>query len=309
MAESKKIITVFGATGAQGGNVVRSLSRTSDVAIRAVTRNPDSQKAQALAAMPGVTVVKADLTDGASLVGALEGAYGVFLVTNYWAHMSEEQEKKEIKAVLDVIESAQVEHIVWSTLDNTVGTYKPVGSLKHVPHFQCKYDMDSQFPKEKTTFFRACAYMDNFVGMMAPNKSPEGKLSLTIPMGGKKIHLTSTEHIGNVVAKAFAEPEKSKGKILVACSDKVTVTEVAAMLTEYGGTHVEPVEPPTEMYATFFPDQGSEDLANMFQFYQDGQDYNAIRDEALAGKTGDFVYPRGLPLRTWLCDNKDKIKS
>jgi len=304
----KPIITVFGATGSQGGGVLRSLVRTGKYCIRAVTRNPNGKKAKVLGTIPCVTPVKGDLDDASSISAAVEGAYGVFLVTNYWAHLSEDKEKTQIQTVINACAAANIQHIVWSTLDNTKGTYKPVGELTYVPHFQCKFDMDEQFPQESTTFLRCCAYYENFIGQMKPSKNQDGNYQIVLPMAGQKVHLTHMEHFGNVAAEAFLKPEQSKGKVLVAVSDKVSGQEIAAALAEVTGIEqIGVFEPETAVYATFFPDQGSEDLANMFQFYIEGKDYQAIRDEALEGSTGDFTYPVGLPFRAWLHDHKSKL--
>jgi len=301
----KPIITVFGATGSQGGSVLRALVRTGKYSIRAVTRNPDSKKGNVLSSIPCVTAVKADLDDAASINAAVDGAYGVFLVTNFWAHFSEDKEKAQIKATIDACAAANVQHIVFSTLDNTKGAYKPIGDLEYVPHFQCKYDMDDQFPQESTTFLRCCFYYDNFVGQMKPTKGDEN-YQIVVPMGGQKMHMTSVEHIGNVAAEAFLKPETSKGKILIAVSDKVNADEIAASLSEVTGETVVAYQPDNEAYATFFPEQGSKDLANMFQFYMEGEDYKKIRNDAHEGK-GDFEYPCGLPFNAWLHDNKSKF--
>merc|ERR550519_2157745 len=110
--------------------------------------------------------------------------------------------------------------------------------------------------------------------MMKPSKNEDGSsYTITIPMGGQKLHLVNTEHIGNVAAKAFMNPKESKGQVLVAVSDKISCSEVAAILSEVSGKTVNGYEPGTAEYATFFPEQGSEDMANMFQFYMDGKDY------------------------------------
>lgn len=77
-----KLVTVFGATGGQGNAVARALLASS-FKVRAVTRNPASEKAQALKSL-GTEVVKGDLNDAASVTAAVQGAYGVFYVTNYW---------------------------------------------------------------------------------------------------------------------------------------------------------------------------------------------------------------------------------
>ena len=83
-----KLITVFGATGAQGGSVVKALLADGGFKVRAVTRNPDSAKAKALSEQ-GSEVVKVDMDDKESLKAAIAGSYGVFAVTNYWGMLAE----------------------------------------------------------------------------------------------------------------------------------------------------------------------------------------------------------------------------
>ncbi|NUR99676.1 MAG: NmrA family NAD(P)-binding protein, partial [Kribbellaceae bacterium] len=126
---STKLIAVVGATGAQGGSVVRAIlaDKSGEYAVRALTRNPDSAKAQELAAA-GAEVVAADLEDEASVRAAFEGAYGAFVVTNYWAPLSPEQEAARTRAEMELEQAetaaraardAGVQHLVWSTLEDT----------------------------------------------------------------------------------------------------------------------------------------------------------------------------------------------
>ena len=114
---SKKIITVFGATGAQGGGLARAILNdpNSEFAVRAVTRDTNSDKAKTLANM-GTELVQADVDDEASIKKALEGAYGAFFVTFYWAHMSVEKEVAEASAYARAAKAANLKHVVWSTL-------------------------------------------------------------------------------------------------------------------------------------------------------------------------------------------------
>src|SRR4029079_337750 len=92
----KKIIAVIGATGAQGNGLVRAIlaDKSGQFAARAISRNPGSEKAKALAAL-GAEVVAADVDDEASLARAFAGAYGAFCVTFFWQHMSAERELTE----------------------------------------------------------------------------------------------------------------------------------------------------------------------------------------------------------------------
>jgi hypothetical protein len=115
----KKIIVVFGATGAQGGGLARAIlnDKNSEFAVRAVTRDPNSDKAKALAAM-GAEVVEADLAHPDKVLKAMEGAYGAFCVTFFWAHFSPEQEAAEAKCMADAAKAAGLKHVTglpWKT--------------------------------------------------------------------------------------------------------------------------------------------------------------------------------------------------
>ena len=93
-----KVIAVVGATGAQGGGLVRAIlnDRSGEFAARAITRDVNSPKAQELAAL-GAEVVAADVDDVESLKRAFQGAYGAFCVTFFWAHFSAEKEIAEAR--------------------------------------------------------------------------------------------------------------------------------------------------------------------------------------------------------------------
>src|SRR5688500_14919677 len=91
--QMSRIITVFGATGAQGGGLARSILTDPQqrFRVRAVTRKPDSPAARALSEI-GADIIVADLDDAASVRRAMDGAHGAFCVTNFWEHLSPEKE-------------------------------------------------------------------------------------------------------------------------------------------------------------------------------------------------------------------------
>src|SRR6188472_2710633 len=116
----RKLIAVFGATGAQGGGLARAILDDPDggFAVRAITRNVDSDKARALAAR-GAEVVAADLDDPESLQRAFDGAYGAYCVTNFWEHFSPEKEKAQARNLAQAAKTAGLRHAIWSTLEDT----------------------------------------------------------------------------------------------------------------------------------------------------------------------------------------------
>ena len=120
----KKIIAVVGATGAQGGGLVRAIMSdpNSEFTARAITRDPSSDGAKALAAL-GAEVVAADIDDEASVRSAFEGAYGAFCVTFFWAHFSPETEQAEAGNMARAAKTAGLKHVIWSTLEDTRGLH------------------------------------------------------------------------------------------------------------------------------------------------------------------------------------------
>src|SRR6266566_7800840 len=119
MADTK-VIAVVGATGAQGGGLVRAIlaDPNGGFAARAITRDPNSDKAKALAAA-GAEVVAATLEDPDSLRRAFDGAYGAYCVTFFWAHYSPEKEIAEVQSMAAAAKAASLQHVVWSTLEDT----------------------------------------------------------------------------------------------------------------------------------------------------------------------------------------------
>ena len=107
-SNSRKLIAVIGATGQQGGAVVRALQAHGQFKVRALTRNPGKHRRLA------DEVVEADLNRPETLAAAFEGAYGVFLVTNFWEPGTDEL--KQATAAVRAAKNAGVEHFVWTTL-------------------------------------------------------------------------------------------------------------------------------------------------------------------------------------------------
>ncbi|HEY2535161.1 MAG TPA: NmrA family NAD(P)-binding protein [Xanthobacteraceae bacterium] len=116
----RKIIAVVGATGAQGGGLVRAILADPDgeFLVRAITRNANSDKAREVARL-GAEVATVDIDNEESIKKALQGVYGTFLVTFFWARLSPEREKAEARNLARAAKSAGVKHVIWSTLEDT----------------------------------------------------------------------------------------------------------------------------------------------------------------------------------------------
>ena len=170
-----RLITVFGATGAQGGPIVHSLLE-GGFKVRGVTRNPDSDKAKALIAA-GAEVVKGDLGNIPSVEAAVKGAYGVFYVTNFWELFGRDEKtayEKEIeqgKAVADVCKREGVKHVVFSALE---AVKEKIGIL--CPHYDSKAVVDKYLDEigVPKTSVRYSVYFENFTTYFAPQKQDDG---------------------------------------------------------------------------------------------------------------------------------------
>ena len=310
----KKIIAVFGATGAQGGGLVKAIlnDANSEFAVRAVTRDINSDKAKALAKL-GAEVVAADIDNLESIKKVLQGAYGAYFVTFYWAHYSPEKENQEAKNMAEAAKSAGLKHVIWSTLEDTrkwiplsdnrmptlMGKYK-------VPHFDGKGESDHYFTDAgvPVTFLLASYYWDNMIYFgMGPKKGPDGKLAITMPMGDKKLSGIASEDIGKCAYGIFKRGSEFIGKTVGIAGDEPTLKQMAASLTQALGQEVKYNEITPETYRGFgFP--GAEDLGNMFQFYRDFNDYLSNNRNVELSRQ---LNPSLKSFDNWLVENAKRI--
>lgn len=310
----KKIIAVAGATGAQGGGVVRAIAADPEggFVARALTRNPDSDKAKALAAL-GAEVVAADVDDAQSLERAFEGAYGAYCVTFFWDHFSPEKELAQIGAMAQAAKKTGVSHVVWSTLEDT-RRYVPLDDDRmptlqekyKVPHFDAKGEGDQLFADAgvPTTFLLTSFYWDNFIYFgSGPQKGPDGKLALTFPIDDKKLPGIAAEDIGKCAYGIFKAGSKYIGERVGIAGEHLTGTEMAAAMSKAVGQEVGYNAVPPDVYRTFdFP--GADDLGNMFQFKRDFQDeFLGVRKIEVARS----LNPELQSFATWLDRNGAKI--
>ena len=279
----RKIIAVLGATGAQGGGLVRAILKDpgGGFAARAITRDVHSDKARELARL-GAEVVAADVDDEASLVEAIQGAHGAYFVTFFWAHFSPEKEIAEAGNMARAAKTAGIRHAIWSTLEDTrrwvplsdsrmptlMGRYK-------VPHFDAKGEADKLFTDlgVPTTFLLTSFYWDNLIHFgMGPKKGPDGKLAYTMPMGDKKLPGIAAEDIGGCAYGIFRKGAEYIGKTVGVAGQHLTGAEMAAALGKaLGQDVVYNAVSPAAFRAFGFP--GAEDLGNMFQFKADFETY------------------------------------
>src|SRR5258707_9323839 len=194
VSNDKKLIAVIGATGQQGGGVLRALQASGQFKVRALTRNPDKHRELA------EEVVEADLGRPETLKAAFEGAHGVFLVTNFQEAGSDEL--KQATAAIRAAKDAGVKHFVWSTLPDVEGIS---GGKFNVPHFTGKAKIDRVVKDggfENYTFVIAPFYYQNLAAVLAPQKQADGSMGWALPLDPTRrvIHMGDINELGNIVA-------------------------------------------------------------------------------------------------------------
>jgi len=310
----KKIIAVAGATGAQGGGLAKAIlaDPSGGFAVRALTRDVNSDKAKALA-VAGAEVVPADVDDAESLKKAFKGAYGAYCVTFFWEHFSPELENQQAHNMAVAAKDAGVKHAIWSTFedtrrsvplsDNRMPTLQ--GKYK-VPHFDSKADADHYFTELSVpiTFLYTSFYWDNLIHFgMGPKKGADGKLAFTLPMGDKKLPGMAASDIGACAYGIFKRGAEFIGKTVGIAGEHLTGAQMAADLSKALEQEVVYNAVPPDVYRSFgFP--GADDLGNMFQFKADFESlYCGNRPLALSRS----LNPKLQTFAQWLAANKDRI--
>ena len=257
---NKKIIAVFGATGLQGGGVVRALRANGQFKVRAVTRNPDKHRDLA------DEVVAGDLDRPETLKAALAGAHGVFLVTNFWQPGTDEG--KQALAAVRAAKEAGVQHFIWSTLPNVEAI---TGGKFDVPHFTGKAKIE-RIVREggfaNHTFVVAPFYYQNLIGMMAPQTQADGTIGWMLPLDPavRAIHMGDISELGHIVAGAFAHPDQvGNGAHLPLVGDFLSFNEIVVTLDRQGHKFSFK-QVPAELFASAFP--GAAEIANMLAYFQ-----------------------------------------
>ena len=311
---TKPVIVVTGATGAQGGGLVRAILNDPkrSFAVRAVTRNKKSERAQELAKL-GAEIVVADLDDLASLKRAFKGAYGAYCVTNYWEHFSPEKETQQAINLAEAAKAAKLEHVIWSTFEDTrkwvplddprmptlMGKYK-------VPHFDAKAVANKVFWDlgVPTTMLLTSFYWDNLIYFgMGPQKGADNVYTIALPMGERRLPGIARDDIGGCAYGIFKAGPKYINRTVGIAGEHPTGADMAATLSKALGVPVRYNAISADDYrALGFP--GADDLGNMFQFKRDFNGYycgarDVARSRALNPSLQSFA--------TWVEKNKGRI--
>jgi len=255
---------VIGATGLQGGGVVEALRQQGRFKIRALTRNPDAYSG------PADEVRLADMEKPETLVKAFEGAYGAFVVTNFWEGGGGKiDEVAQATAAVDAARQAGVQHLIWSSLPNV----EVICSGKYyVPHFSDKARVNAHVEAAGFrfhTFVEAPGYYQSLFDSMAPQQLEDGSKGWLLPIdpARKCIHVGDISQLGLLVAGALVHPEKAgSGQRLALAGDFVSFNDIVDAFAELGHSYSF-TQWPADDFSSFFP--GAAETADSMKFFEE----------------------------------------
>jgi uncharacterized protein YbjT (DUF2867 family) len=310
----RKIIAVLGATGSQGGGLVRAIlaDRLGPFAARVLTRDPKSEKAQELAKL-GAEVVKCDANSMPSLRQAFDGAYGAFCVTFFWEHFLPEKELAQATAMATAAKMAGLKHVIWSTLEDTrlkvplkdkrmptlMGRYK-------VPHFDAKGEADKIFLQAglPATYLRTSFYWENFILFgLGPKRHPDGSITLTLPLEDKRLPGIAAEDIGKCALGVFRKGVETIGQTIGIAGEHLTGPQMAVAMSRATGQEIV-YHPVTPAHYREYDFAAAKDIGNMFQYTNEfQQDYCGARNI----ETSRSLNPDLQSFERWLARNQSRI--
>ncbi|KAL2812889.1 hypothetical protein BDW59DRAFT_178491 [Aspergillus cavernicola] len=306
-----KIITIVGATGTQGGSVIKALLATPNppYTIRAITRNPQSDAAKALVEK-GIKVVEADLHNVESLTSAFAGTHAIFAVTDFFENLPtlgvvkamETETELGINLANAAANTDSLEHYVWSTLPNSKQNSSGKGV---VPYYESKNAVDSYIKSithllRKTTFVWFGWYAGN---MMLPLFHPtkihtvDGSKSYVTFLSvapSTKIPLLGDEraNVGLFVKAILERPEKTlPGRFVAGVMEQRALGDVVSAFAAAKQIQARCVRISREDYKKLWPVWGGlMDLSHYYFEVVGGKAFTSVEGVL----TGDDLEVKGL---------------
>jgi uncharacterized protein YbjT (DUF2867 family) len=222
IVNSDKTVLVTGATGRQGGAVIRHM-RPKGWKLRALTRNPNSYAAKELAKQ-GVELVQGDLDDRGSLERAARGVYGIYSVQDFWT-VGARREVQQGKNLADVANKVGVEHFVYSSVG---GAERNTG----ITHWETKWVVEKHIRSLKlpVTVLRPASFMETYHILEVEIGLLKGKLADPV-RADKPYQTIATDDIGGFVALAFERPKDFIGMELEIAASELTNIEAAKVFS------------------------------------------------------------------------------
>jgi len=256
MANTEKIVLVTGATGRQGGGVIRHML-PKGWKLRALTFKADGSAVQRLT-QQGIEVVKGNMEDPASLEPAMRGVYGVYSVQDFWS-VGAKREVQQGKNVADAAKKAGVEHFVYSSAG---GAERNSG----IDHFESKWEVEKHIRELglPATVIRPVGFMENYYIDQVEIGILKGKLMDPI-RADKPYQTIASDDIGAFVALAFQRPKDLIGMELEIGGSELTNPEAAQVFSRVLGRPVKFQKLPMPLVRLFL----GKEFYQMFRWFNE----------------------------------------
>ena len=298
-----QLIAVIGATGVQGGSVLKAFAADPKWRVRAITRDLSSDSARkaitAISSFPSVEWVEADLNNAPSLTRVFASAYAVFGVTQAFdpsLRSDREQERQQGKSIAEAAVLAHVSLLIWSTLpDSRAASHGIYNGIKHtyLKHDVTDYIRRVILPTSPTLsalFVLPASYMQNYLYRFPPRRDADGSVVFSLPATESvKLDVVNIDEWGPFIHALVSSPDlvaKHNGKSVVACAERITGAQLARTYAEVTGekARYERMEQAAFIQHVGDPDTGRE-LYEMFEYYdQYGLFSDEYEEEMKAGR-------------------------
>jgi uncharacterized protein YbjT (DUF2867 family) len=248
-----KTVLVTGATGKQGGHLVRELLERGH-AVRALTRKPESPAAAALAKR-GVAIVKGDFEDQGSLERAVSGADSVFAISTPYEAGAQTETREGIN-ILRAASAVGVTHFVYSSV---AGADRASG----IPHFDSKFEVEKEIRRSGVPFTIVAPvfFMENFLADYMAAALAQGSIAMALP-ATRRLQQVAVADIAQFAALVIERRESFLGKRIEIASDELTGVTAAAAISEASGRPMVYSALPIDAVRQF-----NEDSARMFEWF------------------------------------------
>jgi len=289
-AGGKEKILVTGASGAQGGSVASFLLKEGRFDVRLFVRNPNKDKIRRFKEM-GAEICVGNFDDPQSIRQALQGIYGVFLVTNFWECFNKELQQGKMFA--DCCREAGIRHLVFSGLENVQQMSK---GKYDAPHFTLKAQIEEYICSLRNlpyTFVHLGFYMQNLKTFYPAEKQSDGTIMLTLPTGDQKLGWVNVDDIGGVVKEIFNQRDQFLGKTIPICSDCLSLREIADQASGLFKIRVKVTPMTLDQYEKSGKPHAKE-MADMFRFLGEFHPYKDCIPQAKR------IYPGLQSFQEWV---------
>jgi uncharacterized protein YbjT (DUF2867 family) len=290
---------VFGATGRQGGSVIRHILKEKEFKVKGFSRSNEQKEFKEKCELIRGNLLGNDAKK--VIVDALKGVDAVYAVTDFWDDpKNPDAELKQGHVIMDACKEAGVKHVVFSGLENTKDMSKGEVTCECCDKkFEIlEYGKSLGLP---ITEIRLSFYMENFLHRLTPERRKDGTVVFDkIPVEDKKLDLICAEDIGGIVVNLLKNRDKFIGKTIRVAGDQLTGKEIADTYSRVTGDQAVYEPLPLENFKQKV--EYGEIIAKMFKFYQDFS--GKLRDIEETKK----LYPEVKTFETWLRDTKWKVQ-